>query len=73
MFSTQCSSCRQLINMKTEEVRAAIAEAESKGLTHYAMPCPKCRKPVKIQVKELKRKLPPVTASEHTGEHTENS
>jgi hypothetical protein len=58
MFSTKCGSCRQLINLSTEEVRAAIAEAEGKHEKIYVMNCPKCRKVVKIQVSQLKLKLP---------------
>ena len=62
MFSTKCIHCKQLINLKTEEVRQAVEQAESAHQTHYEMPCPKCRKPVKIQVRELRRKLPPTPA-----------
>ena len=64
MYSTRCPSCRQLINLKTEEVREAVAQAEAAKQKHYEMHCPKCRKPIKIQVRELKRKLP----VEHTPE-----
>lgn len=58
MFSTRCTSCHQLISLKIEEIQAAIAEAEAANHAFYSLPCPKCRKPVKIQVKELKHKLP---------------
>ncbi|HRE49161.1 MAG TPA: hypothetical protein PLD47_15640 [Aggregatilineales bacterium] len=58
MYSTRCTSCGQLIQMKTEEIQAAISEAEAAGHTTYQMPCPKCRRPVKMTVKALKLKLP---------------
>jgi uncharacterized protein with PIN domain len=58
MFSTRCQSCRQLINLKTEEVRTAVTEAEAKKEKIYTMHCPKCGKLVKVQIKEMKRKLP---------------
>lgn len=58
MYSTRCTYCRQLINLKTEEVRAAIEEATAKKEKIYVIHCPKCRKLVKIQVKQLKLKLP---------------
>jgi hypothetical protein len=58
MFSTRCTHCRQLINLKTEEVRAAVAESEEKHEKIYVMHCPKCRKLVKLQVKQLKLKIP---------------
>lgn len=62
MFSTRCAQCKQPITLKTDEIREAVAEAESAGHTHYNMNCPKCRKPVKIAVNDLKRKLPADTA-----------
>ncbi len=63
MYSTRCTYCRQLINLKTEEVRAAVEEATAKKEKIYVMHCPKCRKLVKIQVKHLKLKLPVETAA----------
>ena len=64
MYSTKCIHCRQLINLKTEEIRQAVAQAEAANQKLYEMHCPKCRKLVKIQVNDLKRKLP----VEHTPE-----
>ncbi|MEP7288651.1 MAG: hypothetical protein ABI947_23105 [Chloroflexota bacterium] len=58
MFSTRCTFCRQLINLKTEEVREAVEQADAKHEVLYVMHCPKCRKLVKIQVRQLKLKLP---------------
>ncbi|HVO43195.1 MAG TPA: hypothetical protein VMT34_11255 [Aggregatilineales bacterium] len=66
MFSTRCTSCQQLINLKTEEVRQAVEETEAKHEKFYGMPCPKCKKLVKISVKELKRKLPLVPPAGET-------
>ncbi len=63
MFSTRCTHCRQLINLKTEEVRAAVAESEAKHEKIYVMHCPKCRKLVKLQVKQLKLKIPAEVAA----------
>jgi len=64
MYSTKCPHCRQLINIKTEEVRAVVEKAEKEKQSHYEMNCPKCGKYLKIQVKELKRKLPRVSIDE---------
>ena len=58
MYSMRCTYCHQLINLKTEEVRDAIAQAEAAHDTLYTMHCPNCRRVLKIQVKDLKRKLP---------------
>jgi RNase P subunit RPR2 len=64
MYSTKCPHCRQLINMKTEEVRAAVEKAEAEKQSHVEMNCPKCGKYLKVQVKEMKRKLPRVSIDE---------
>jgi predicted RNA-binding Zn-ribbon protein involved in translation (DUF1610 family) len=58
MYSQRCSSCGQLITLKTEEVRFAVEQAEASSYTHYDMSCPKCRRSVKMPVKSLKLKLP---------------
>jgi hypothetical protein len=58
MYSTKCGNCRQLINLKPDEILAAIAETEAAGHTTYQMPCPKCRRPVKIPLKTLKLNIP---------------
>jgi len=64
MYSTKCGSCRQLINLKPDEIRAAVDEAEAKKQKLYVMPCPKCGKQVKIQVSQLKLRLPRLAPSE---------
>lgn len=58
MYSTRCTNCRQLINLKTDELREAIEQAEANRSKIYTMNCPKCRKQVKLQVSQLKLKLP---------------
>jgi hypothetical protein len=47
--------------MKLDAVAAAVAQAEAENAKHYVEHCPKCRKVLKIQVSELKRRLPPGT------------
>ncbi len=64
MYSTRCPHCRQLIQLKNEEVRDAVTKAEAEKQSHYEMNCPKCGKYLKIQVKELKRKVPRVSIDE---------
>lgn len=58
MYSTRCTHCQQIITLRGEEIQAAITEAEAAGRPNYEMKCPRCRKPVKIQVKMLRLKLP---------------
>jgi hypothetical protein len=60
MYSTKCPHCRQLISLKTEEVRVAVEQTQAEKKKHYEMHCFKCGKLIKVQVGELRRKLPPV-------------
>jgi hypothetical protein len=76
MFSTRCNNCHQLINLKTEELKEAIDHAESQGEKIYAMHCPKCRKLVKLQVSQLKLKMPrslPDSMQPHEEANEENA
>lgn len=57
MFSMRCPNCKLPITLKQEEVVAAVAEAEAAKHVTYNIDCPKCRKPVKIPVKQLKLKI----------------
>ncbi len=58
MYSTRCTSCKQIITLKGDEIKAAVDEAEAAKRHFYEMKCPKCRRPVRIQLKMLKLKLP---------------
>jgi len=75
MYSTRCTNCRQLVNLNNEEVRLALAEAEEKKEKVFVTHCPKCRRVVKIQVKDLKRTLPlpAPQPAEHGAEESESS
>ena len=67
-FSIRCNYCRQLINLKTEQVREAVQEVEAKHETFYDLHCPKCRRLVKIPLRDLKKKLPVEAAAPPQGE-----
>jgi hypothetical protein len=54
--------------MKNEEVRAAVEQTEAEKKKHYETHCFKCGKLMKIQVGELKRRLPPVAEETPTAE-----
>jgi len=70
MYSTKCPHCRQLITMKTEEVRTAVEQTQAEKKKHYEMHCFKCGKLMKIQVGELRRKLPPTAVEAPAAENT---
>lgn len=58
MYSQRCTHCQQIITLKGDEIQAAIDEAVAANRPTYQMPCPRCRKPVRMQVKMLRLKLP---------------
>lgn len=62
IYSTRCTNCKQVFQLKQDEIQAIVAEGEEKKLKFYPLPCPKCRRPVKIQIRDLKRKLTQVPA-----------
>ncbi len=66
MFSTKCTYCRSLISLKNEDLETAVTQAEAEHQTLYSVHCPKCQRINKIQIKELKRRLPPKPAATPT-------
>jgi len=61
MMQIVCQWCGHRYTMKREAVSEAVAQAEAEKAKHHIEHCPKCRKVLKIQVTELKRRLPPGT------------
>ncbi|HLF03410.1 MAG TPA: hypothetical protein VI547_15610 [Anaerolineales bacterium] len=59
MMQVTCQWCGHRYTMKPDVVAAAVAQAEAEKAKHHVEHCPKCRKVLKIQVSELKRRLPP--------------
>ncbi len=63
MMQVRCQWCGWSYTLKLEAVEAAVAAAESTKATLHVENCPKCRRALKIQVSELKRRLPRKPAS----------
>jgi hypothetical protein len=59
MMQVRCQRCGWTFTLSRDAIGLAVAEAESTGADYYQENCPKCRHVVKIQVKELRRRLPP--------------
>ena len=59
MMQIKCQWCGWQYTMKQEDLEAAVAAAEQAKAIHHVENCPKCRRAMKIQVSELKRRLPP--------------
>ncbi len=58
MMQVRCQRCGWVFTMSRDAIGIALAEAEASHAEHYQEHCPKCRNVVKIQVKELRRRLP---------------
>lgn len=58
MFSLRCFKCGWPLNLKREELEAAVTEAMANKESHYGLVCPNCRRTNKVSVKQMRRKLP---------------
>jgi hypothetical protein len=59
MMQVRCQRCGWTFTLSRDAIGLAVAEAQAAGADYYQEDCPKCRHVVKIQVKELRRRLPP--------------
>ncbi len=59
MMQVRCQRCGWVFTLNRDAIGLAVAEAEAAQADYYQEPCPRCRNVVKIQVKELRRRLPP--------------
>ena len=58
MMQVRCQRCSWVFTMSRDSIGIAVAEAEQSHVEYYQALCPKCRHVIKIQVKELRRRLP---------------
>ena len=58
MMQVRCQRCGWVFTMSRDAIGIAVAEAEASRAEYYQEHCPKFRNAVKIQVKELRRRLP---------------
>jgi NAD-dependent SIR2 family protein deacetylase len=58
MMQVRCQWCGWSYTLKSEAVEEAVAAAEATKATHHVENCPKCRRALKIQISEMKRRLP---------------
>jgi len=59
MMQVRCQRCGWVFTLNREAIGMGVAEAEAAQADYYQEPCPRCRNVVKIQVKEMRRRLPP--------------
>lgn len=58
MMQVRCQRCGQMTTLGREAIALALAEAQQKQEPYYTFHCIRCRHAVKIQVSELRRRLP---------------
>ena len=61
MMQIRCQWCGWTYTMARETLLYAVAKAQAEKAIHHVENCPKCRHALKIQVSELKRRIPPNT------------
>ena len=63
-MNVRCPYCRTSFNLSRELVVQAVAEAQEKKQKHYGVECIKCRKLIKVSVKQMQRFIPRQTEPE---------
>lgn len=58
MMQVRCQRCGWMMTLGREAIALALAEAQQRHEQYHAVNCPHCRRVIKIQVSELRRKLP---------------
>lgn len=58
MRGVRCQHCGHMFSLSREQVTAALAELEAKGMSYYTVECPRCRHIVKVPKLSLERMRP---------------
>lgn len=67
----RCSYCRHSFNMNRDYIAEAVAAAAEKRQRYHGMECPKCRKLIKVPIKQMRRFAPRSKPKEQPPEATE--
>lgn len=54
----RCQRCGSMFTLSRDALAAALEEVEQTRAKHYNVECPKCRRQVKVPVKDLRRYRP---------------
>jgi transposase-like protein len=57
-MKVRCQRCGYTFTLSRESVAAALGQVEQTQAKHYNVDCPKCRRQIKVSVKELRRFKP---------------
>jgi hypothetical protein len=58
MMQVRCQRCGWMTTLGREAIALALAEAQQAHEQYHMLDCPHCRRAIKVQVSELRRKLP---------------
>ena len=58
MMQVRCQRCGWMTTLGRDAIALALAEAQQAQEQYHMIDCPHCRRAIKIQVSELRRKLP---------------
>jgi len=58
MMQVRCQRCGWMFTFSRDTIGLALAEAQAKNEQYHAINCPQCRHVIKLQLKELRRRLP---------------
>lgn len=53
-----CPYCRHSLNLARDYVAKAVSDAEESKHKYHGLECPKCRKLIKVSLKEMRRYVP---------------
>ena len=57
-MQVRCQRCGYMFTLGREAVAAALEEVEQTQAKHYDVVCPKCRRQIKVPVKNMRRFQP---------------
>ena len=58
MMQIRCQRCGWMITLGRDTIALALAEAQQGEEQYHMVDCPRCRHAIKVQVTELRRRLP---------------
>jgi hypothetical protein len=57
-MQVRCQRCGYTFTLGREAIVAALGEVKESNTAHYNFDCPKCRRRIKVPVKNLRRSVP---------------
>jgi len=57
-MQVRCQRCGYMLTLSREAVAAALEEVKQTQAKHYNVDCPKCRRQIKVPVKDIRRSSP---------------